>query len=472
MTGRRRNHRLPAAKIVCTIGPASAGREVLSALIREGMSVARLNFSHGVRAWHGEVIARIRKEAAARGRHVAVMQDLQGPKVRLGMFTGGKALLRRGSSFTLTTERREGNASSASVDHDGFPGDVSPGDAVLIADGLVRLVVRDVRGGDVLCRVVQGGEAGDRKGINVPGREMSLPSMTKKDLGDLSFGLSRGVDFVALSFVRRAEDVRELKSRIRRAGKDTPVIAKLEKAQSLRHLGEILEEADGVIVARGDLGVETAIEKVPVLQKRILREASRAGVVAVTATQMLESMTRNRVPTRAEASDVANAVLDGSDAVMLSAETSVGANPVETVRTMRKILSAAERERSIPAPDLHAAYGVPGVVADAACRAAAYLRAKAIVVFSRSGYSARILSKFLPEAPIVAFTPNRVSARRMALYRGVEPGVVKRSASSERMVEEALRQMRKEGLVSRGETLVLVYGSPAGHCDQMRVVSP
>jgi pyruvate kinase len=471
MRGRERKQRLPASKIVCTIGPASAERRVISALIREGMSVARLNFSHGTHAWHGEVIVRIREEAASLGRHVAVMQDLQGPKVRLGIFSGGKALLKRGSSFTLTTDRREGDASAASVDYKGFPGDVAPGDAVLLADGLVRLVVREVRGRNVLCRVVEGGEVGDRKGVNIPGREVSLPSLTRKDLRDLAFGLSRGVDFVALSFVRRGEDVRELKRRIRRAGKNTPVIAKLEKSQALQHLGEILEEADGVIVARGDLGVETAIEEVPVLQKRILREASRAGVVAITATQMLESMTRSRIPTRAEASDVANAVLDGSDAVMLSAETSVGVNPVETVKTMRRILSAAEYEKSIPAPDLHASCGIPGVVADAACRAAASLGANAIVVFSRSGSSARILSKFLPETPIIAFTPERSSARRMALYRGVEPGVVKKSTSSERMVEGALREMRKTGQVSRGDRLVIVYGSPTGHCDQMRVVS-
>ena len=471
MHGRERSHRLPATKIVCTIGPASAERRILSGLVREGMSVARLNFSHGTHAWHGEVIVRIREEAAFQSRHVAVMQDLQGPKVRLGMFSGGKAILKRGSSFTLTTERREGDSSIGSVDYKGFPGDVAPGDAVLLADGLVRLVVHEVQGRSVNCRVEEGGELGNRKGVNIPGREVSLPSLTRKDLRDLAFGLSRGVDFVALSFVRGAEDVRELKRRIRRAGRSTPVIAKLEKSQALRHLGEILEEADGVIVARGDLGVETAIEEVPVLQKRILREASHAGVVAITATQMLESMTRNRVPTRAEASDVANAVLDGSDAVMLSAETSVGAHPVETVKTMRKILSAAEYEKSMSVPGLHASYGIPGVVADAACRAAASLQAKAIVVFSRSGYSARILSKFLPETPIIAFTPERQSARKMALYRGVKPGVVKKSSSSERMVGIALKHIRARGIFSRGERLVVVYGSPTGHCDQMRVVS-
>lgn len=470
MRGRDRKAWLPATKIVCTIGPATADRRVLSALIRAGMSAARLNFSHGTHAWHAEVIARIREEAASQGRHVAILQDLQGPKIRLGTFNGGKAVLARGSSFALTTKSVTGDTTTASIDYPGFPGDVAPGDAVLLSDGLVRLVVEEVKGRTVLCRVAVGGEVADRKGVNLPGREISLPSVTEKDRKDLAFGLSRGVDFVALSFVRRPEDVRDLKRRIRLAGKDTPVIAKLEKAQALRHLGEILKESDGVIVARGDLGVETAIEEVPGLQKRILREAALAGVTAVTATQMLESMTRSRVPTRAEASDVANAVLDGSDAVMLSGETAVGDYPVETVRTMRKILSAAERERAVPAPDLRTPYGIPGVVADAACRAAASLQAKAIVVFSRSGQSARILSKFRPGAPILAFTPKEASARRMALYRGVTPDLAKRSASPGRMVGRALKEIRARGFVEGGGNLVVVYGSASGHCDQMRVV--
>ena len=470
MPGKERNTRLPAVKIVCTIGPASEGRDVLSSLIREGMSVARLNFSHGTHEWHGKVIARVRREAASLGRHVAVMLDLQGPKIRLGRFAGGRAVVARGSAFTLTTRSVDGDASVASVDYPGFPGDVSRGDAVLLNDGLVRLAVHEVRGKDVVCRVLEGGALEDRKGVNIPGREVSLPSVTRKDAADLAFGLSRGVDFVALSFVRRAKDVRDLKARIRRAGKEIPVIAKLEKAQALSHLGEILEASDGVIVARGDLGVETAIEEVPGLQKRILREADHAGVTSITATQMLESMTRNRIPTRAEASDVANAVLDGSDAVMLSAETSVGDHPVETVAMMRKILSAAGEEQSLAPPDLAASYGIPGVVADAACRAAASLRANAIVVFSRSGATARILSKFRPKSPIAAFTPEKASARRMTLYRGVDPAVVGKCPSPEEMVGRAVREIRARNVATRGETVVFVYGSASEHCDQMRVV--
>lgn len=470
MPGTRRVPRLPATKIVCTIGPGSADRDVLAALIREGMSVARLNFSHGTHDWHGEVIGRIRREAAAQERHIAVMQDLQGSRIRLGAFSGGRAVLESGSSFTLTTERVPGDATVASVDHAGLPRDVTPGDVIFLNDGRVRLVVGSVTGKRVRCRVEQGGVVEDRKGVNIPGREVSIPSLTGKDLRDLAFGLSLGVDFVALSFVRRAEDVSGLKKRMRRMGKDLPVIAKLEKARALAHLREILLASDGVIVARGDLGIETSVEEVPVLQKRILREASRAGVTAITATHMLESMTLSRVPTRAEASDVANAVLDGSDAVMLSAETSVGKYPVETVATMRRILSAAEEGIPTPRGDLPETGDVPGVVAEAACEAAASLRSPAIAAFSRSGRSVQVLSKFRPGAPIIAFTPEPASARRMALYRGAHPDLAPRSSSADRMVDRAVGEIRARGLAARGESIVVIYGSSSGHCDQMRVV--
>lgn len=471
MRSRERGAHLPGTKIVCTLGPASADPAMIARLIRRGMSVARLNFSHGTHDWHSGIASRVRKEAARQGRQVAVMQDLQGPKIRLGTFAGGKALLVRGAPFTLVADHAvAGNASIASVDYPGLAKDVSPGDEVLLADGRVRLAVRAVRGGKVVCRVAEGGEIGDRKGVNLPGREVALPSLTKKDLRDLAFGLSLGVDFIALSFVRRAGDVRDLKKRIRAAGKEIPVIAKLEKAQALANLGEILAESDGVIVARGDLGVETAIEEVPVLQKRIIREASLAGVVAITATQMLESMTRSPVPTRAEASDVANAVTDGSDAVMLSGETAVGDFPAEAVAIMRKVAAAAEAELPGPPAGLRSSYGVPGVVAEAACRAAAALPAKAIVVFTRSGRTAMFLSKFRPPAPILAFTPEEAAARRMALYRGVTPGLLEMSADPDRTVARVVKLLRARGGAAKGEDLVFVYGSLTGHCDQMRVV--
>lgn len=461
---------LPATKIVCTIGPASSSPGTLAAMIRAGMSVARLNFSHGTRGGHARAIAAIRREAARQGRHVAILQDLQGPKVRLGLFQGGEAVLERGATFTLTTEPVSGNASVASVNHPGFPKDVRKGDAILLNDGLVRLEVLEVRGNEVRCRVATGGEVGDRKGVNVPGREISLPSLTAKDLGDLAFGLSRGVDCVALSFVRTGADMRGLRRRIRAAGKDLPVIAKLEKAQAVDNLEEILAESDGIIVARGDLGVETALEEVPVLQKRILREAGRWGVTAVTATQMLESMTRSRVPTRAEVSDVANAVIDGTDAVMLSGETSVGAFPVEAVETMRRVVASAEACPSPPPEELADPSAVPGVVAEAACRAASTLRARAVVVFTRSGVTARILSKFRPSAPVIAFTPRAAAARRMAPYRGVEPMVLPFGRDPDRMVARAASELARLGRVSRGDGLVFVHGSASGHCDQMRVL--
>jgi pyruvate kinase len=462
---------LPATKIVCTIGPASRPPRVLSALIRAGMSVSRLNFSHGTHEEHDAAIRGIRREAARQGRHVAILQDLQGPKIRLGVFEGGEALLAAGDRFTLTTEPVVGNAAAASVSYRGLPDDVKRGDTIFLNDGFVRLAVQDVRGREVRCRVVDGGVVGDRKGVNIPGRPVSLPSFTKKDHADLAFGLSRGVDYVTLSFVRSAGEVRSLKKRIRAAGKDTPVIAKLEKAQAIENLQSILAASDGVIVARGDLGVETAIEEVPHLQKRIIREATLAGVTVITATQMLESMTWNRIPTRAEASDVANAVIDGGDALLLSGETAVGAFPAESVETMRRLIAGAEAlVPSVPG-ELSGSFGVPGVIAEAACRSAARLAAQAIVVFTRSGLTARILSKFRPGVPVIAFTPRRETAVRLALCRGVEPHILASAGTTtDGMIERAAGEVRRLGRAASGENLVFVSGSAGGHGDQMRVV--
>jgi pyruvate kinase len=462
----------PATRIVCTIGPSSRRPATIAALVAAGMSVARLNFSHGTHEEHARAAAAVRREARRAGRFVAVLQDLQGPKIRLGTFAGGKAALERGARFTLTTEPVSGNAAVASVSHRGLPGDVRPGDEIRINDGLVRLKVRSVKGSRVACTVLEGGEIGDRKGINLPGRDVSLPSMTRKDAADLAFGLSIGVDFVALSFVRTAADVLGLKRRIRAAGADTPVIAKLEKAQAVANLPSILAAADGILVARGDLGVETELSDLPLLQKRILREASKAGVVAITATQMLESMTHNPMPTRAEVSDVANAVLDGSDAVMLSGETASGEYPVEAVAVMRRVALSAEAGERGGAPGLPGSLGIPGVVADAACRAAAQAGASRIVAFTRSGLTARILSKFRPEKPVAAFTAFEASARRMALFRGVEPFVLPETetARADRMVELAVSFLRSRGMAARGDRLVFVYGSVGGHCDKMRVL--
>lgn len=463
---------LPATKIVCTIGPASASPAVIAGLVSSGMSVARLNFSHGTQQDHAKVVSMVRKEARRQGRFVAVLQDLQGPKIRLGVFAAGRVVLATGAPFTLTTEAVSGDASIASVSHRGFPGDVRVGDEVRINDGLVRLKVRGIKEQRVMCTVIEGGEIGDRKGINLPGRDVSLPSLTRKDVADLAFGLALGIDSVALSFVRSAADIAGLKKRIRAAGKDTPVIAKLEKAQAIANLASILSVADGILVARGDLGVETELSGLPMLQKRILREASRAGVVAITATQMLESMTHNPMPTRAEVSDVANAVLDGTDAVMLSGETASGDFPVEAAAMMRKVALSAEAERSPVPADLSEALGIPGVVAEAACRAAIKACARRIVVFTRSGLTARILSKFRPSTPVVAFTAFEPAACRMALYRGVEPFLLPETETlgADRVVELTVAFLLSRRLIARGDRLVFVYGSSGGHCDKMRVV--
>ncbi|HEY5995671.1 MAG TPA: pyruvate kinase [Candidatus Deferrimicrobiaceae bacterium] len=463
---------LPATKIVCTIGPSSASPGTIASLVSSGMSIARLNFSHGTHEDHAKAVARIRREAHRQNRFVAILQDLQGPKIRLGTFAAGKVTLVDGAPFTLTTDAVSGDASIASVSHKGFPSDVRAGDEVRINDGLVRLKVRSVSGRRVACTVLEGGEIGDRKGINLPGRDVSLPSMTRKDAADLAFGLALGVDYVALSFVRTASDVAGIKKRIRAAGKDTPVIAKLEKAQAVANLRSILDAADGILVARGDLGVETELSDLPLLQKRILREASRAGVVAITATQMLESMIHNPRPTRAEVSDVANAVLDGTDAVMLSGETASGDYPVEAAATMRKVALSAETERPASPADPTESLGIPGVVADAACRAAVKAGAARIVVFTRSGLTARIVSKFRPTTPVVAFTAYEASARRMALYRGVDPFVLPETETmrADRVVERAVVFLLEKRLAARGDRLLFVYGSVGGHCDKMRVV--
>jgi pyruvate kinase len=451
------------AKIIATLGPASTGPRVLAALLRAGVDVARLNLSHGTRAGHARVIAEVRRQAAALGRPVAILADLQGPKARVGALRGGGPLrLTAGERVVLTPDRLTGRPGLIPTTCRTLARDVRPGDPILLDDGRMELRVARSRGRELIARVVIGGDLLEHKGMNLPLTPLSGPSLTAKDHADLEFVLDHGADYVALSFVRRPADVEAVRRLVRRAGRDVPLIAKIELREAVRHLDGILAAADGVMVARGDLGVEVPLERVPVLQKEILHRAALRGSVVITATQMLESMVDSARPTRAEASDVANAIFDGSDAVMLSAETASGRNPVRAVRVMDRIVRAAERSgfgSPGPAESEAAQRGEAHVVAHAARDAARTSDAAAIVVYTQTGATARILSKLKPPCPILAIAPSQEVRRRMALYCGVRPLAMRLAASTDRMLRDGDRMMLKNGLLRAGQRVVLVSGT-------------
>jgi pyruvate kinase len=450
-------------RIVCTLGPASSTPAMLDRLVAAGLDCARLNFSHGSHENHAALAAEVRAAAARAGRPVALLADLSGPKMRVGRFPGGPIELVPGAPFTLTTRDVPGDTRQVSQTYAPLPSDVRPGDAVLLDDGRLRLrvVSADVDAGDVHCVVEIGGPLSDRKGLNLPGAALSAPALSEKDRADLAFAVGTlGVDYVALSFVRRPEDILEAKAL---AG-DARVIAKIEKPEAIECLDAILDAADGAMVARGDLGVELGAEKVPLLQKRIIREVNRRGKLVITATQMLDSMVSAPRPTRAEASDVANAVLDGTDAVMLSNETASGQYPVEAVAMMDTL--AREVEPAVVRAEL------PGLTGDwslsnAAARAAAMLsqtlHLTAIVVFTRDGRSAERLSEYRPACPIVALTPFPAVASRLALAWGVIPRVCPVPGTPEARHTAAVDFARALDLAPAGATLALVAGHPLGH---------
>lgn len=448
-------------KIVCTIGPASESEEVLERLISAGMDVARLNFAHGTREEHARVIQRIRSLEVKLGKPVAILQDLPGPKVRLGDFEGGAALLRTGGEFTITTRQVKGTAERASTPYAAFAREVRRGDKILADDGLIELEVMASDGVEVRCRVLTGGVLRSHKGLSLPSGRVQTASLTKKDLEDLEFGIAQKVDYVATSFVRTAADILEVKNFLGAWGAKIPIIAKLEKPEAIRNLEEILKVAGGVMVARGDLGVEMSFEEVPVLQKLILRQARRYKVPVIIATQMLESMVEHPRPTRAEASDVANAILDGTDAVMLSAETATGAYAVEAVAVMARLALKAEQYlRLPPLPREEREMSFPEAMSDAAAFAARIVQAKAIVVFTESGLTARLLSQDRPEVAILALTTYEETRRRMALYWGVVPILIRRRDTIEEVIQEMEGLLLTEGWVAPGDTLVIVSGTP------------
>jgi len=466
------------AKIVCTIGPASDSPELLGHLIESGMDVARLNFSHGSHESHSRAIKALREAAGRRRAPVAIIQDLQGPRIRIGTIPdGGIDVAADQRVRLLTVFLRSGGQSGAQsvapasaidipVTYQYLARDVQPGARILIDDGLVELTVNRITGGAVECTVITGGRITSHKGINLPGTRVSVPTLTDKDREDLRFGVAQGVDYVALSFVRGPEDVVAAKKLIAECGGDVPVIAKIERPEAVQSLGGILDQADGVMIARGDLGAQMGPEAVPVLQKKIITEANRRRRLVITATQMLESMTQNPRPTRAEASDVANAVFDGSDAVMLSAETAIGRYPVEAVCVMDRIIRAAEEgiePRSERRSDVgHGEVSFPEAICGAASWAVAATAGSAIVAFSELGTTARLISKQRPVAPIIAFTPYEPVRRQMALYWGVIPHTMEQIAQTDERVHEAERRLKAEGLVKPGQRIVILSGTRIG----------
>ncbi|MGC2018536.1 MAG: pyruvate kinase [Candidatus Acidiferrales bacterium] len=452
------------AKIVCTLGPASSSYQMIDKLVHAGMDVARLNFSHGTHEDRARMVASLRRASFRYEKPVGILADLQGPKIRTGILEQGKPVrLRFGQRFTITTRKIVGTEEGVSTTFHALPEAVHKGDRILLSDGDIALRVISTRGPDVITQVENGGELGQHQGINLPGIKLNIPSMTPKDRKDLVSALSLGANYVALSFVRTAADVRAAKNAIARAGKATPVIAKLEKPEAIDNLDEILAVADVVMVARGDLGVEMSPEKVPVVQKRIISKARNALIPVITATQMLDSMQKNPRPTRAEASDVANAIFDGSDALMLSGETAAGLYPLESVEMMDRIITEAEASViTLPRPARSGDLQINEAIAEAICHAAEELNLKVVAVFTESGSSAGLVSKYRPRAPIVAFSPLQETRRRLALFWGVLPRSMGRVYDIDKLATAAEERLLEEKLVKRGDIVGVVAGTPIG----------
>ncbi|WP_084129767.1 pyruvate kinase [Demequina sp. NBRC 110055] len=452
------------AKIVCTIGPATAPIERMRELVNAGMDVARINRSHGSTEEHEAVYNNVRQAAQEAGRNVAVLVDLQGPKIRLEKFANGPHELAVGDVFTITTRDVEGTKDICGTTFKGLPGDCSPGDTLLIDDGKVRLEVTDVVDGtDVVTKVVVPGPVSNNKGINLPGVSVSVPALSEKDEDDLRWGLNIGADFIALSFVRSAKDYEDVARIMAEEGITLPVVAKVEKPQAVDNLEEIVDAFDGIMVARGDLGVELPLEEVPLVQKRAIELCRAYAKPVIVATQVLESMTHSPVPTRAETSDCANAILDGTDAVMLSGETSVGDFPIVTVETMARIVrNTEEKGYSRIAPFLTTPKTRGGAVTHAAAEIADVLDIKYIVTFTQSGDSAVRMARLRPSVPMLAFTPDPKTQKRLALTWGVNARVVDRAETADDMVNMVDAALKADGLVEDGDYVVVVSGTPVG----------
>ncbi len=454
-------------KIVCTLGPTSSDPETIRALVRAGMDVARMNFSHGTHEEHRERIQTVREAAQAEGEVVTILQDLQGPKIRVGEIQGESVMLRKGQNLTITTDPMEGTSERIYIDYDTLAQDAEEGGRILIDDGLLELEITEIENGELHTTVVEGGPLRSRKGVNLPNIRTSTPSLTEKDLKDLELGLELDVDLIALSFVRERSDVQELNRRIYQAGKNIGVIAKIEKPEAVRNIDDILKEVDGIMVARGDLGIEMPMEEVPGTQKDLIGKGMAASKPVITATQMLESMVDNPRPTRAEASDVANAVLDGSDAVMLSAETAVGDHPVRVVEAMNQIIRKAEAHWQEHRPSLAMRPGrlersedVTESVSFTACRLAEQVGAQAVCCLTNSGATARSIARHRPSMPIYAFTDDERVVGQLGVLWGAEVFYIPFQQDTDQGIARVHSVLRDHQLVDSGEHVVITVGMP------------
>ena len=460
------NMNVKRTKIVTTLGPATNSEDMIRALAQHGVDVFRINFSHSTDEERLAGIAAVKKVREELGLPLAILQDLQGPKIRLGTFSQGPCEVTTGGILRLTTQEVDGNAGQACVDYPPLTAEARPGELVFINDGLIRLKIREIKGNTIVTEVLKGGTLSDHKGVNFPQSDLHVPSMTEKDRRDLLTGLRAGVDYVALSFVRTADDVRELRSLMETHGAHVPIIVKVEKWQAVKNIDRILAEANGIMIARGDLGVEMPIEEVPLIQKRIIALCNRMGKPVITATQMLNSMVENPSPTRAEVTDVANAIFDGTDAVMLSGETAVGKFPVETVDMMERVIKATERSEmywaAMEARDTACASDTSDAIACAAARTAKTVGARLIVCATESGRTSILISRYRPRTPIIALTPSDVVQRRLALYFGIIPMVVQQFESVDDILRTAVAMSHVSGLTRRGDKIVITAGSHAG----------
>ena len=465
-------------KIICTLGPASINENTIKEMLRAGMDVARVNFSHGDRKTHGETIDFFRKVRDELKMPAAVMLDTKGPEIRTRDFEGGKAVLKAGETFTLTTDEILGNSGQTSITYKGLPGELKKGDEVLIDDGKLRLKVLETTETDIVCEVVVGGEVSNHKGINVPNVALSMEYLSPADKEDLLFGIEKDVDYVAASFVRRVEDVNALREFLTKNGGETiKIISKIENTEGIDNFEEILEASDGIMVARGDMGVEVNFARLPGIQKRFIKRCQQSGKIVITATQMLESMIKSPLPTRAEITDVANAVFDGTSAVMLSGETAMGAYPVEAVAAMAKIAIQAEQDDPRFLPGGNTWYEMDSsdttnAVGHAACTLARDINAKAIMSITKSGYTALRMSKFRPATMLLAATPHQKTYHQMALIWGVRPLMVENLQNVDVLVYRCLEEGRKEGLLATGDKVVISAGVPldiTGKTNMVRV---